>query len=101
MASVGQLPPFHVITTCDGPRTVRDIYHDFDRYYDTELADPLEPEYGGGDSRIAKFIRLAGFAPAIYSHSHGGQEWLLMPATVAVGGLFTDERMTMLERYWL
>jgi hypothetical protein len=82
MAQRGLLPPYMRLNTQFGTFSVRDIYANFERFYETSLADPVEPTYGNGDTRIAMFVYLYGDKRGLYSHAHGGQSWLLMPATV-------------------
>lgn len=84
MAQHGLLPPYMRLNTQFGTFSVRDIFANFERFYETSLADPVEPTYGNSDPRIAMFVHLYGDKKGIYSHAHGGQSWLLMPATVDI-----------------
>jgi len=72
------LPLGHVVKLRDGTKvTVRDLQrgdHEGARMY-----DPVEPEYSGGDPRIAMLICRMG-RYSIRSHAHGGVEYQLESA---------------------
>jgi hypothetical protein len=46
-------------------------------WHGKRFADPLEPDYAGGDRRIAVVNLHSGGKPFIYSHAHGGQRFTL------------------------
>jgi hypothetical protein len=65
----------HLLNLADGRVvTVAELRNDPGNFDGVRMADPLEPEYSGNDSRIAvAFLqRSGGSKPAIYSHAHGG-----------------------------
>lgn len=66
--------------------TVGELLADRDKWHKKEFHDPLEPEYGNNDKRIAVAL-LDGQRPIIYSHAHGGinYELLVDPEVVLAG----------------
>lgn len=73
-----RLDPDHVLLLQSGQEvTVAEVLADLSKYRDQRLADPFEPEYGGGDRRIAMFTVGTLGQAGIYSHAHGGQTYLL------------------------
>lgn len=101
MADAQELDPDFEVTLHDG-RVVelRDLLRDPDEYStrggDIRLADPLEPEYGGGDRRIAIWWTKASrteVAAGITSHAHGGVEYTvrMSAADLDFDGLDDDD----------
>ena len=65
----------HSLTLANGQVvSVADLRNDPVKFEGARMSDPLEPEYGGNDRRIAVAClqRNGGIDPAIYSHAHGG-----------------------------
>lgn len=72
----------HPLTLADGRVVaVADLRNDPAKFEGVRMSDPLEPEYGGNDRRIAVAYmqRNGGTDPAIYSHAHGGTWYKLRP----------------------
>lgn len=72
----------HEIQLEDGTWTPVDrILSEPERYHAQHCADPLEPEYGNCDRRIAQIYLLEQrTGPAIHSHAHGGMVYMLRPS---------------------
>jgi hypothetical protein len=67
-----------VLTAHDGAEvTVGELLDNPARWHGQRFADPLEPEYGNRDRRIAWANLRSGGKPFIYSHAHGGQRYVL------------------------
>lgn len=65
------------LTATNGKRvTVGEILADKHRWNGARFHDPLEPDYGGNDARIAQ-ANLLGLHPFIYSFAHGGHRYKL------------------------
>lgn len=80
----------HPLTLQDGRKvTVGDLRDDPKKYDLARMADPLEPEYGGNDKRIAQayLMRDGGNDPAIFSHAHGGTWYKLRDSSEDFEGL--------------
>lgn len=80
----------HALTLRSGRKvTVGDLRDDPKSFDLAEMADPLEPEYGGNDRRIAQayLLRDGGRDPAIFSHAHGGTWYKLRDDTEDFVGL--------------
>ena len=54
-----------------GERRVSDVLADRTKYHGATLADPLEPEYGGGRNKAILYLDNA--TPQVVSQAHGGQ----------------------------
>jgi hypothetical protein len=68
---------FQLVSEKYGIITVGQILDNPDKFHGARFADPLEPEYSGGDKRIAIVnLRNAG-KPYIWSHAHGGTRFSL------------------------
>ncbi|MBN2427884.1 MAG: hypothetical protein JXK94_06090 [Deltaproteobacteria bacterium] len=71
----------YILVRQDGTEiTVGEILDNPEKYHNSRYHDPVEPEYGNGDSRIAVAL-LYRNKPGIYSHAHGGQYFSLKRAT--------------------
>ena len=70
-------PPFVLITEDCKKVTVGEVLADPEKYNEMRCADPLEPSYGGDDTRIA-YVELSSGKPFIYSHAHGGMLYRLV-----------------------
>ncbi|MGZ8935212.1 MAG: hypothetical protein ACXW04_09945 [Methylobacter sp.] len=67
-----------VLTTQDGSQvTVGEILNDPDKWHDTYLKDPLEPDYHGG-ADVSWLNLRSGGKPYLYSHAHGGACYTLL-----------------------
>jgi hypothetical protein len=62
--------------------TVADVLADKPAFNCKLLADPLEPDYGD-DQRIAVLYTTDRREPVIFSHAHGGQQYVFEPAALA------------------
>jgi len=84
-AQVESLNGDHTIEMTDGTfTTVDEILADPAKYDDETCADPLEPEYGGGDRRIARIYTLGqDSGPVIHSFAHGGRSFVLRASAAA------------------
>lgn len=85
-----QLSGEFILLTADGdPVSVHEVLSDQAKWHGTRFADPLEPDYGNEDHRIAWANLKSGTRPYLYSHAHGGMRYTLTQATrrilVAVG----------------
>ena len=77
----GLLDDDDVVFSKDGPVRVAVLLNDSRRYHKTQLADPMEPEYGAGGAGNAGgvgigkavFLNGDGQEPIIFSHAHGGR----------------------------
>lgn len=76
--------------------TVTEILGDPDKWHSKRFHDPLEPDYGGCDARIAWANLKGGSAPYIYSHAHGGINYKL--ATPKEGIILSDSEIPSLVR---
>lgn len=80
----------HQLMLADGRAVTVGDLRDNPKAFDlVEMADPLEPEYGGNDGRIAQayLLRDGGNDPAIFSHAHGGTWYKLRDDTEDFEGL--------------
>lgn len=83
-ADSGQLDTDDQLRLEDGSVvTVGDVLALPTKYVGTRLADPFEPEYGGGDRRIAKIWAGADGSIGITSFAHGGYRVLLQGGPTA------------------
>ncbi len=57
--------------------TVGEVLDNPTKWHNKRFSDPLEPEYGGHDKRIAYMNLRAGGRPYLFSHAHGGQRFTL------------------------
>lgn len=62
-----------------GKVSVGEIRANPDKWHGQRFADPFEPGYGGGDSRIAVAYLKDCVEPLIYSHAHGGLKYYFRP----------------------
>jgi hypothetical protein len=62
--------------------TVAEVLADKQRYHGSTLADPLEPEYGGGRGKAKLF--LSGARPVVHSFAHGGRLFHLRVTTTGI-----------------
>ncbi|MCC6076044.1 hypothetical protein ACFPTX_16085 [Pseudomonas sp. GCM10022188] len=71
--------------------TVGEILDEPDRWHGERFYDPLEPEYGNRDCRIAWANLKSGGSPYLFSHAHGGVRYQLYrpveTLTLVAGGL--------------
>ncbi len=67
-----RLPDDFVLHGKDGEVTVGELLADPESWNGAKFADPLEPDYHGGE-RLAQFIVKPGRPPYITSFAHGGQ----------------------------
>lgn len=67
---------FQLITSQGATVTVDDLLADPARFEGCQFHDPLEPNYGNADPRIA-IAFLSNARPTIHSHAHGGQIFTL------------------------
>jgi hypothetical protein len=83
--SLESLDGGHAIELEDGTwATVDEILADAVRFHEKRCADPLEPEYGGHDRRIAQIFTIGQReGPAIHSFAHGGTVYMLRPSAEA------------------
>lgn len=58
-----------------GPMTVASVLAQRDKFHGATLADPLEPEYGGGRNKA--ILYLDGARGRVNSQAHGGQTFTL------------------------
>jgi hypothetical protein len=77
---------FILFTDEFGPVTVGEVLTNRSKFNGASLADPLEPDYGGGRGK-AKFF-LIGTMPVVHSFAHGSRVFKLKLATrhIQVGG---------------
>lgn len=61
------------------------------------FADPIEPDYAGGDKRICYAGLLRKGKPYLYSHAHGGRRFFLCRALETIR-LQPGERATIVDR---
>jgi hypothetical protein len=75
----------HELLLTDGSWvTIDAIVAEPTRYHEATCADPLEPDYGGGDRRIAKIYTLnQRVGPVIHSNAHGGIRYFLRASAQA------------------
>lgn len=60
--------------------TVEEILNDPEIWHGERFSDPLEPDYGNQDNRIAWANLKSGGTPYLFSHAHGGTRfWLHRP----------------------
>ncbi len=75
---------FPLLSEKYGTVTVGQVLNNPDKFHGARFADPLEPEYSGGDHRIAWVnLRTAG-RPYLYSHAHWGTRFTLHRAVQVV-----------------
>jgi len=58
-----------------GDVTVAEVLQDLKTYDQKTLADPLEPDYGGGRCKAIFFANIKNGSPRIHSFAHGGQTY--------------------------
>ena len=68
-------PEFVLCSSEHGEVTVTDVLADKQRFHTTRFADPLEPDYRD-DDRVA-YANLEATPPYLYSHAHGGRQYVL------------------------
>lgn len=71
---------FELVHSSGRTVTVGAVLDDPERWHGECFADPLEPDYGNGDKRIAWLNLRSGGTPYIRSHAHGGQRFRLLRA---------------------
>ena len=76
--------------------TVGEALDNPDKWHGERFHDPLEPEYGGNDSRIAWMNLRAAGRPFLYSHAHGGTRFVLVRARETLR-LIAGERVSIVR----
>lgn len=61
----------------DSNSTIREILKDPQSYADRTLADPAEPEYGGGRNKAKLFVNPNSGEVTVHSFAHGGRLYQL------------------------
>ena len=74
--------------------TVGEALDDPDKWHGERFHDPLEPDYGGNDSRIAWMNLRAAGRNFIFSHAHGGQRFTVVRARETIR-LIDGERVSI------
>lgn len=59
--------------------TVREVRENLDKYDGCTLADPAEPDYGGGRNKAILYANKNKGNPIINSFAHGGRTYQLLP----------------------
>ena len=76
--------------------TVGEALDNPDKWHGERFYDPLEPEYGGNDSRIGWINLRAAGRPFLYSHAHGGQRFTLVRSRETLR-LIAGERVSIVR----
>lgn len=58
-----------------GSVCVCDVLNNLEKYDKATLADPLEPDYGGGTNKAILFMNTPETTPVIHSFAHGGRTY--------------------------
>lgn len=74
-----------VLISKDGEKVrVSELLDNPKKWHNARFHDPLEPEYGGNDSRIAWANLFSGGRPYVFSHAHGGRKFTLVRAVKVI-----------------
>lgn len=60
-----------------GAVTVGDVLQDLAKFHNATLADPIEPEYGGGSGKAKLFANFGNGTAKVHSFAHGGRSFTL------------------------
>lgn len=86
------------LLTSDGRTvTVGELLDNPGEWNGKRFADPIEPDYAGGDKRICYAGLIRKGKPYLWSHAHGGRRFLLCRALETIR-LQPGERATIVDR---
>lgn len=86
------------LLTSDGQMvTVGELLDNTTKWHGKRFADPIEPDYAGGDKRICYARLICKGKPYLWSHAHGGRRFLLCRALETIR-LQPGERATIIDR---
>lgn len=77
--------------------TVGEMLDNPGKWNSTRFADPIERDYGGGDTRICYARLLCKGKSYLYSHAHGGRRFFLCRALETIQ-IQAGERATIVDR---